>query len=432
MRALVLASVILVSGWFCDHSRLPFIPLFGEVEVDDHDLDIRDEQVKKLFSHLEPTPGKSALLLGFDTDESGDSDSYAQYYDDFEKLSEKKPTNRTRLFVREGEKVEVAAELDFIASPQTKGWLFLGQARYFEPKPRDKNEHLDGLEQKGDLKNFGFDYSRIWVAADASKIISATESLIRKTKSEIDKEYKKLNRDEREYHRNITDYEKIGWISDGYFIEDGYWSLVHGGAAWFEARENSRLVSLAGQLFSGDLDKWYSRKEIVDRYAEYFKIDYQDCSGLKSNNSNCVWNKWRTNLSRNHADEMPTFTIERRSARTRLIGRVLVDGNTHRSFLQTADFGPAPSKLAKYDNPDLDFKEAELLFPTLIDVFISPNQDTAFFLTAKEMIAIDTTSGKEIYRRNHGLSFNKVIMVEWAVGPHVERWRKTLAESTGL
>jgi hypothetical protein len=422
---LIIIALLAVLGAF-DFSLAPSY-IQTQRKVSGQEFGGREERLKILFAHLKPKPGPSGLLLGFDTDNSDDAQSYAQFYDDFSKLPEKKATNKTRLFVRDGDKVEIAAKLDLIASPQKSGWLYLGQARYFEPRPRDKNKILDSREEKGDFKNFGFDYSRVWVTDNISKVEEARNEKVRRTKAEIDREYRKLKPSEREYHRNITDYEKIGWVSDGYFIKDGFWSLVHGGAAWFEASEHSELVNLGPRKLSGNLSSWFDYKKIVTTYSTEFDSNRRYGEDAKYNDMDSLWSRWKESFSGNDPDRIPTFTLERHEAKTRMIGRALVDGNTHRSFLGTADFGIAPPELARYDNPDLDFAAAKSIFPDLIDIFISPSQDTAFFLTAMEMIAIDTASGKELFRENHELKFNKVVMVEWAVGEHVGRWRKELS-----
>jgi len=421
----IITAVLAVLG----ASDFPLAPssLSTQQKVFGQEFGGREERLKILFGHLRPKPGPSGLLLGFDTDNSDDAQSYAQFYDDFSKPPVKNATNKTRLFVRDGDKVEIAAKLDLIASPQNSGWLYLGQARYFEPRPRDKNEDLDSREEKGDFKNFGFDYSRVWVTDNISKVEEARNEQVRRTKAEIDREYRKLKPSEREYHRNITDYEKIGWVSDGYFIKDGFWSLVHGGAAWFEASEHSELVNLGTRKLSGKLSSWFKYEKIVATYSGDFDRTRRYGESSKHNNMDFLWNRWKEVFSGNDPDRIPTFTLERHQAKTRMIGRALVDGNTHRSFLETADFGKAPPELARYDNPDLDFAAAKSIFPDLIDIFVSPSQDTAFFLTAMEMIAIDTATGKEVFRENHELKFNKVVMVEWAVGGHVGRWRNELS-----
>lgn len=387
----------------------------------------RDAAFKRLFASLIPRGDRTALVIGFDTDESSDSESYAQYYDEFEKLPKKKPTNRTLLLVRNGSKIELARNLPYIASPQSAGWIFLGQSRYFEPKPRDKNEYLDKLELEGSLKNFAFDYSRVWSTAKPSQIDSVRDRLLRKTKAKIDREYRRLPRDDREYHRNISDYEKIGWIADGYYIADGYWSVIHGGAAWFEAREESRLVNLGKRKLSGELSKWYSKTKILDQYKATFDATRRTGPDGKYNDMDATWERWSRLIGGGDPDRIPTFTLERHQAQTKVVGRVLVDGNTHRSFLLEEDFGPAPRALARYDNPEIDFPGAQALFTDLIDIFVSPYHETVVFLTKKELIGFDVPSVAEIYRAPHDLRFNKIVMVEWATGDHASKWTRYLS-----
>ncbi|HMT06360.1 MAG TPA: hypothetical protein PKA82_00035 [Pyrinomonadaceae bacterium] len=357
---------------------------------------------------------------------SDDAESYTQYYDHFEKLSQKSPTNKTLLLLRDRNDLVVASSLDYIASPQSNGWLYLGQARYFEPKPRDRNEELDKKEQDGWLKNFGFDYSRIWVTDIPAKIPAVQSSLVRKTKLKIDKEYKSLPVDEREYHRNITDYEKISWVSDGYYIIDGYWSLIFGGAAWFQARENSRLVALSSSRLSGNLLNWVSKERAVAGFAEYFKTEYDDCNKKNGSKYDCIWKHWQSDLNQNHPSEPASINVLRSGGQTKLMGNVLVDGNRYRSFLEKADFGQIPKALASYDNPKIDFEKFKALYPELIDVFVSPNQNMVILLTKNEFVLIDVLTRSEQSRTKHNILFNKVVMVEWATNAHVDRWRNTL------
>ncbi len=258
------------------------------------------------------------------------------------------------------------------------------------------------------------------------KIPTVKRNLIDRTRSEIDREYRKLKKDDREYHRNISDYKKIGWVSDGFYIADGYWSLIHGGAAWFEASENSRVVNLGGARISGKLSDWVPKKRIIETYKSDFDINRRNDPEMKVNDMDAIWKMWLVSLTNNYPGRTPTFTLERQTARTTLQGRALVDGNTHRSFMLTADFGDAPKKLARYDNPPIDFEKFKQIYPALLDVYVSPNQNTVIVMTDKEFIGIDVESNREISRIQHNLTFNKVIMVEWATGEHVAKWIKTL------
>lgn len=423
MKLSLLVIIAIFLGWFGAASTQDVENSFVDI------VDIPKSTVPTLddaLSTLTPRSGRSALLLGFDTDVSDDAKGYTQYYDDFEKLTQKDPTNKTLLLVREGENLVISASLDYLASPQANGWMYLGQARYFEPKPRGPNEELDKKEQDGWLKNFGFDYSRIWVTDRTENILAVQKSLVSKTKHEIDKEYKNLSFDEREYHRNITDYEKISWVSDGYYIVDGYWSRISGGAAWFQADEKSRLVNLANQRLSGRLFNWVSKKNVIEKYKEDYDANRRSDPSERYNDHDGIWARREDALKNENPEMMPTFTIQRNNGRSILLGRTLVAGNAHRSFLESVELGDAPQRLVKYDNPNIDFEKIKALYPDLIDVFVSPNQNMVILLTKDEFVLIDAFAKKEKSRIKHSTLFNKVVMVEWSTGDYVDKWRRAL------
>lgn len=407
-------------------SALPIAQITPSIASKAAVSDKRDS-LAEAFKQLRPTSGDAGLLLAFDTDAGDDAHGYAQFYDEFTKVDEKPPTNRTYYLVRTGDSVKLAAKLDYVASPQKTGFLYLGQARYFEPKPRDKNEDLDHLESKGGLKNFAYDYSRVWRTTKKSEIPSSKRAIIAATKREIDAEYRKLQGEEREYHRNITDNEKIGFISNGYYVVDGFWSQVTGGAAWFQAYTKSEVVSLPGYKIAGTLHHWFPKRQIIQKFEEEFNATRRNSEDAKYNNMNAFWQMWLERLSETGTESVPTFTLERRQGRTHMVGLVLIDGNRHRSFHADADFGAAPKSLIAYDNPIIDFAKLKEVYPTLIDVYVSPNQNTVFLLTDKEIVGIDVKTRDELYRDNHDVVFNKVVMVEWATNDHVSRWWNELS-----
>ncbi len=377
-----------------------------------------------ILSTLRPTPGNCGLLLGFDTDVSKDADSYAQFYDYTSKQSTKPATNRTIFLTRIFGKVAVSAELDFIASPQKNGFIFLGQSRYFEPKPRVHNAYLSEFERPDSTtKLFGYDYTRIWRTTRISNVAAASRNTYDRTKSEIDLRFRRAK--EKEWEQNITDYQKIGYVGNGFYVRDGFWSQITGGASFFNAVELSEIVSLTNVRVSENLDSWYSRKHIVEVFRSAFNKNHRNGKDAKYNDEDALWTEWKERLQ-GRFDETPTFTLERMKGQTHLIGRLLVPGNAERSFMATADFGNAPKKLITYDNPSLDFGALKQLYPGLIDYFVSPNQNTVFLLTDKELIGIDVESRSEIFRETHAIEFNKVVMVDWSVGGYVGRWARVL------
>lgn len=420
-------SVLSVLGIFilaCISPGDKSVPLeiFPTVQAETTQID--QPNLDDVFKDLVPKNGDCGLLIAFDTDLSKDAESYAQFYDFTEKESEKQPTNQTIYLTRIVDKVELSAKLNFIASPQKHNFLYLGQSRYFEPKPRRRNQYFSEFEREDSTtKLFGFDYTRIWKTTRQADIEGEKKQVLRATKLMIDAEFRKSK--EKERMQNISDYEKVGYIADGFYIADGYWSRIIGGAAFFEAHEQSKIVPLSSKKFPGRLRDWYSQKQVFEIFKKTFDDDYRFGEDSKYNDMDAFWKQWSDALKSKYED-VPTFSLERIQGRTHLKGLVLVPGNNYRSFLAASDFGDAPKALIKYDNPPLDFGKLKSIYPTLIDAFVSPNQNTVFLLTDNEIIGIDVKSRSELFRFIHRVGFNKVIMVEWATNGFVNKWKKEL------
>lgn len=365
---------------------------------------IRPQQQKSKFAEavkgLEPKDGDSGLLLGFDTDTSQNSKSYAQFYD-FEKPDfSKSATNKTLYLTRVGNQIKLAAKLDYIASPQPQGFIYAGQVRYLE-KPRFEYCGCPKCVYSKCL--IGSDYSRLWVANSKPEIQLVRESKASEIKNIIDSEFEKLGI----ASQDVTDYEKISFISEGFYVVAGFRSKITGGAAWFEAQTKNFVVSLSSdKKVTSNLRDLYTPKQIEDAFGD---------------RTVRRWYGRRVNVV-----EASTFTLSRLKGRTHVLGMIETDGNAHRSFYQPFGMGTALNKLVSYDNPPLDFDKFKSIYPTIIDLFVSPNQNTIIILTKEEFIGLDVRSQKEIFRMKHNLLFNKVVMVEWATNSYVGKWQKEL------
>lgn len=151
---------------------------------------------------LEPKDGDSGLLLGFDTDSSQNRKSYAQFYD-FEKPDfSKTATNKTLYLTRVGSQIKLAAKLDYIASPQTSGFIYTGQVRYLE-KP--KVEYCGCPKCTYSKCLIGSAYSKIWVANSKQEIQLVREDKVNEIKAVIDSEFEKLGVGS----QDVTDEEKM-------------------------------------------------------------------------------------------------------------------------------------------------------------------------------------------------------------------------------
>lgn len=372
--------------------------------IDNKDLklrqSIRPQQQKSRFAEvvkgLEPKNGDSGLLLGFDTDTSQNSKSYAQFYD-FEKPDfSKSATNKTLYLTRTGNQIKLAANLDYIASPQPKGFIYTGQVRYLE-KPRV--EYCGCPKCAYSKCIIGSDYSRVWVANSKPEIQTVRTRKASEIKNTIDSEFEKLGVES----QDVTDYEKISFISGGFYVVEGFRSKITGGAAWFTAQTKNFLVPLLDGKITSYLKDLYTPKQIETAFG---RRKQERWSGGEDD-----------------VVDTATFTLARLKGRTHILGMIEADGNAHRSFHHPFDIGFAINKLVSYDNPPLDFDKFKSIYPTIIDLFVSPNQNTIIILTKEEIVGLDVRSQKEIFKMKHNLLFNKVVMVEWATNSYVSKWQ---------
>lgn len=353
----------------------------------------------EIVKGLEPKDGDSGLLLGFDTDTSQNREGYAQFYD-FEKPDfSKTATNKTLYLTRIGNQIKLESKLDYIASPQTSGFIYTGQVRYLE-KPRVEYCGCPKCTYSKCL--IGSDYSKIWVANSKQEIQLVREDKANEIKAVIDSEFEKLGVDS----QDITDEEKISFISEGFYIVKGFRSKIHGGASWFTARTKNFLVALTDKKITSYLKDLYEPHQIEKAFG-----------GSKHRR----WAGKEVSVV-----DASTFDLSRLNGRTHILGMIETDGNAHRIFHKAFDMGFAFNKLVVYDNPKLDFDKFKSIYPNLIDVFISPNQNTIIILTKEEVIGLDVRTEKEIFNLKHDLLFNKVVMVEWATGDFVSKWQQEL------
>lgn len=352
--------------------------------------------LEALLTDLQPKSGSVGLLLSFDTDTSENSQGYGQFYDS-DQPAQEIAANKTLYLTRTGDEVSLSVELDYIASPQTTGFIYAGQVRYLEA-PRTENCF--------DMECIvGFDYSRVWTADSQQEIQAAKNEAIAQIETTVDADFAERGADA----QNVTDYEKVSYITDGFYVMEGFWSQITGGAAWFQAYEKSGVISLSLQDFPTQLSDIYSAQEI-EQGLQPIRDEFGDVS----------WG------GRINYFEDSVYTLARVRGNTHLMGLVEIYGNAHRRFQASSSMGIASEAMIAYDNPPMDFDRFKNLYPTIIDFFVSPNENTVFILTDEEIIGIDVFDGQEIFRQQHDLTFNKVIMVEWATGSFVDRWQQEL------
>ncbi|MEM8640605.1 MAG: hypothetical protein AAGG51_17575 [Cyanobacteria bacterium P01_G01_bin.54] len=348
---------------------------------------------------LTPEAGDSGLLLGFDTDVSQNREGYGQFYDFREPDFPELPTNQTLYLTRIGNQVEIAEKLDYIASPQSTGFVYVGQVRYWEP-PR-----VDCLYLPNGECLIGFDYSRLWLTGSRSSIDAVREQTRNEIRNFINSEFRRVGAES----QDITEYEKISFITDGFYVLKGFHSRITGGAAFFQASTKSLVVPLQDSGITSALNDLYEPNEIDEAFGQPELL------------------RWHEGVA--DVSEEATFTLARSQGQTQILGLIETDGNAHRSFHDAFLMGRAIDKFEIYDNPSLNFEAFKRVYPEIIDFFISPNQNTVIILSKTELIVFDVQTETEVFRAEHNLTFNKVVMVEWAIGEFVSKWKRVLRES---
>ncbi|MEM9005403.1 MAG: hypothetical protein AAGE59_18000 [Cyanobacteria bacterium P01_F01_bin.86] len=356
-------------------------------------------EFEAVLAGLQPQTGNAGLLISFDTDTGQNSQGYDQFYD-FTQPAQAVNTNKTLYLTRVDDTIHLAAELEYIASPQTERFIYAGQVRYLEAPRTEDCFAMPCI--------VGFDYSRIWTADSKLAIQAAKDEAIAQIKDSVDADFAARGADA----QNVTDYEKVSFITDGFYVTEGFWSQTTGGAAWFQAYEKSSVVALSNREIPTHLRELYSPEQIASGFQPV-----RDMFGDR---------RWLGEVIDYVNNSL--YTLARVRGNTHVLGLIEVDGNAHRRFHASANMGIAPESIIAYDNPPLDFDQFQNLYPAMIDLFVSPNENTVFVLTDEAIVGIDVFSKQEIFRENHNLSFNKVVMVEWATGRFVTRWQQELTQ----
>ncbi len=87
-----------------------------------------------------------------------------------------------------------------------------------------------------------------------------------------------------------------------------------------------------------------------------------------------------------------------------------------------------PAKLISYDELTIPWTDVKDKIPSAVDVYTSPNEDIALVVTKTELLIYEIYRGRLQHEPLERISLENetVIMAEWATGPYVENWEKTL------
>ena len=358
-------------------------------------------------------PDKSqpvALLLAFDTDVSLNNQSYQKFYDhDVKEFGPVSCQYRTLMWTRSGDSVRVTADLPLVACPTKTRFLYAGVAGHFQPPKKPTQSRTDGDNSNDqDIPNF-FDCLGVWMAFDSASIPREMARVQHRLAAGVCGQ-----KTDDPDTGNLTDHERISFVTPSMLSVRGYTSEITGGAAYFNASESHREMRLEHleSMRLTDLVPAATVNQVFRR--EFTKQEWVP--------------EWGGDVDVETYDfaKDAGFTLENHAGATYLVGLHEAAGNAERKFLAEADFGIAPPSLAPYADSGLDFKKFKQIDPKVITMFTSPDRSTIFVLTNDRMIVIDSQSRKELLNVEHKLKFNKIVMTEWALGANAARWEVEL------
>ncbi|SHF15999.1 hypothetical protein [Dysgonomonas macrotermitis] len=303
----------------------------------------------------------------------------------------------TLAVVRDGEKVELLIQ-NYLIVPTNQGFVYITQQ--VDEIPNDTT-NIDPEERE--MLSFMFEYT-----------IGTSRSLPRifQDKQEI-KHF--IRSQQPEFAGAIsTEYEAISFVTPDFYITEGFNSEVHGGASWFDATEKTDFIPLSSRAggLSNYIDSLLPRRtlnEIILKAAlEIYGSDIYG-SGESDENYQLPWGP----LIKNKDDVQFTFVFA--NNRIKVQPLIPLNGNSHRSFLERAEFIDGKSILSRFF-----LKQPAVKTDKALD-FVSADNTTLISISGNEVTVYDKTRNKLLLKKNIP-TYNKLVMHEWATGKHTRRW----------
>lgn len=336
-------------------------------------------------------------LIGIEADQSDYSkDSYAVMYDntDDEVYEGKYNPYHTIAVSRNGDEVKLLMQ-NYLIVPTAKGFRYITNSVKETPNDTTQAE---------------FDFEKEYKIRE-----SYTAPRVFKNKSEI-KNYI-LSLDATFEDAILINYEKISFVSPDFYITEGFESEVHGGASWFNATEVSHLYKLNPDFAqsSNRLGDYISRKDLNNVIIDVVNKDYseEDERPEEPVDENFLLG-WSGTIGTH--DEV-YFSFLHINNRIKIIPYVLLNGNSHRSFLAAGTIFEDENILYKFGLKQYGEETAALLD------FVSPDGTTRIHIDEGKIKVYDTSSGKVLEEKDFPKT-GRIVMSEWALGKYTERWEK--------
>ncbi|MDU1906290.1 MAG: hypothetical protein E6772_16090 [Dysgonomonas sp.] len=213
-----------------------------------------------------------------------------------------------------------------------------------------------------------------------------------------------------------VDYEKITFITPNFYITEGFESEVHGGAAWFDAREKCNFYKLNPKFGQSSnylvdyLDRDKLNEIIIDAVKDVYSEEESPEEPIDENFSM----PWAGTLG-NY--EEVYFSFIHLNNRVRALPFVLLNGNAHRSFLAEGILFEDEALIKKFGIKQYGAET------TALRDFVSPDGSTRTSIDDKKIKVYDNVTNKLLAETDIPF-FRRIVMSEWALGKYVEAWEK--------
>jgi hypothetical protein len=213
-----------------------------------------------------------------------------------------------------------------------------------------------------------------------------------------------------------VDYERITFITPNFYITEGFESEVHGGAAWFDAREKCNFYKLnpgfgqSSNYLADYLERDRLNKIIIDAVKEGYSDELSPGEPIDEN----FVMPWAGSLE-NYGEVYFSFIYF--NNRVRVLPFVLLNGNAHRSFLAEGTLFEDEDLIKKFG-----IKQYGMETKALRD-FISPDESTRTSIDEGKIKVYDNNTNRLLAEADFPI-YRRLVMSEWALGKYVETWEK--------
>jgi hypothetical protein len=336
----------------------------------------------------------SVLLLGLHVE---NIEGYAPMFSaDGRPRTDGAPGYRTLVLHVAGGNVRLASELSYLAVPQSRGFLYLGEVSV-------KRELQPAKDAEPDTPHF-YDATVLWRAWQR-----ATIPVVKNQRRQAL---------ERGGVAGTEDTTQVIYVTSKALCVSHTTSEWTGGALAFQARQGVELTTPAGAPLAWPLSRFADRSEL-EQFMHHALANYRedDAPPPRLDEPYNAW--WAVIDFRND----PGVCLQHRDGRLWLDGTVLLPGNSARSFTVAAAVRPAPDALGGMAEP-ASLGEAQQILPHALDVIASLSKDIWVIVEPASLVAVNRTTRRELLRLPIK---GRIVMVEGARGAAVGRWLATLA-----